>query len=331
MAQSRNDYWWNFIQNNEKLYNLCYRDLDQSVDGNIYEDINRILDYIYGYNTSDYTSGIVYGLKIVPYAQNILISSDSNLSQSSTKDLNYNIICVNKEYSSFPNGQPILVKGALSVSDKLYSVKESSLPIKIFNPPQNLKNVILTSSVYLNIDTFNNYLSLNNTIENSINLSIVELFQEYDGNYILENNEYSFTLNSDYSKYDRNIYNNNYFPQLDSNNIIDICKIVYRINDTTDSENMKYEYYLIDSREINGFFGFKQIDILGILLNLSNNIKFTQINSVDLIKSIFSYLFNEMSGTGGEFSPDFITYWNSYLSPDSVSQTIQDLYDELGP
>ena len=60
---------------------------------------------------------------------------------------------------------------------------------------------------------------------------------------------------------------------------------------------------------------------------LYDGINFSDTNLVDLIKSVFSYLFNDMSGTGNEFSPDFITYWTDQGK--TISTTIQSLYDEL--
>jgi hypothetical protein len=328
MPQSRVDYWWKWIQENEKLYNLCKENVDNNVDSNIYNYLKRIIDYIYGYDTDSYSFGITYGIKVVPYGQNIFISSDSIVSESATKDLNYNIECVNNEYLSSPHGQPIITYGAFAINDRLYSTGESAIPIKIINPPNNLKNVIITATISFNINTFlnsNNNDKIADKIENSINVE----FNNYNNIYICQNKENRIKSTDDYGIYIRNIYNSEFFKQPDTTTSIDLARIIFRINDTTDLNNHKYEYYIIDQREIYGYFGLKQIEALNIMYSINNYINFSDYNSIDYIKYIFSYMFNDMSGSDGEFSPDFITFWEDQGK--EISETILELYDELGP
>ena len=127
--------------------------------------------------------------------------------------------------------------------------------------------------------------------------------------------------------YIRNIYNSNYFPQIDRSYCLDIARIVYRVLDNTSSSN-KYEYFLIDTREIYGYLGIKQIDYISIISQINNNLQLGDNNLIQYSKNIFSYLFNTMGGATAEFNPNFLYYWLN-LGKD-ISDEIYKLYIELG-
>jgi len=329
MSQSRIDYWWKYIQNTELFYNMSVNNIDQNIDSHLYEQLKRLIDYIYGFDTDQYLSGILYGLKVVPYGQNIFISEDAE--NSSTNQINYNTKCVNLEYSSSPNGNPVieLGTGALSVNDNIYIPDNTNKPLEFINPPTGLKDVILTSSIYFDTDIFLDAIENNSKISQSIAFSTQIEYLNNNSQYILQSRSKEFKFEDDYSIYIRNILNEEYFPQIEGENIFNIAKIIWRISDTTsnDTDEYKYEYFIIDCREIFGRYGLHQIEGFSLINVLYDGINFSDTNLVDLIKSVFSYLFNDMSGTGNEFSPDFITYWTDQGK--TISTTIQSLYDEL--
>jgi hypothetical protein len=126
--------------------------------------------------------------------------------------------------------------------------------------------------------------------------------------------------------YHEKIYDASIFPQIAD--VINIAKVIWRIGTTEDSPALEgndhsiYEYYVIDNRSSYGYYGWKQIEGLALISRMYSAMNQT-ITMEDVIKAMWSYVFNEMSwGSGG-----FIAYWTGLGK--TISSTIQDLYTEL--
>lgn len=320
MSQSRNDYWWQFIEDLEKLYILSSTIFDRNIGNNIYTMLYQMIDYIHGNSDSGSIRGVIYGFKAIPQEQNTLYAGGNtgyfnlqelnlygeNLVNSS--NINYNIRCINSEFQPTSAGILTLSPGTIYDNGNIFDIglnnnNSSSMytPIELY-PPSNLNGILITSCVY--------YYNENFYVQNL----------ESNAGYIIgQAQDETLTINNNYIK---RIYDTSLFPQPPVGSI-DIGRIVWRIGTTEGSiEDHIYEYYIIDTRKVYGYYGLKQIEGMMICKSIFDSIS-SNYDMSDVIKQYWSVVFNDMSwGAGG-----FITYWEDLGK--TVSDTIKDLYTEL--
>jgi hypothetical protein len=325
MSQDKVEYLWEFITEAEYFYTYSTSNFDQNVDSTFYEQFKRIADYLYGFDTDSYDSGLIFGLKVVPHSQ--IIKTTENLDDLK---VNYNVKNRNIENSSVLSGFPMVSSGmvyfncktfdtnaGISITYPVYIIDNSDADlvhpdVKLFfiYPPDNLKNAIATSTLVFDTSS----------------KKILNLFKKGDSGYFtLTTDCLQFITNkTDMTLYYNKFYDSNYFRQPDSS-YIDLARIVWRIEDTTDNNrnNHKFEYYVIDNRDLFGYYGLKQTDILDTIHAIINNIEFTDYdNMVIQLETLFSFIFNDMS-----WDPNFKDYWEGQGK--TLSPTLLDLYNRL--
>lgn len=333
MSQDRVEYWWKFITDLESLYLLALNRVDNTDAGEYYLALQRASDYIYGFNQLDYSIGIVYGYEPLPSAQYIFngyYDAGDGTETQTAPSINYNVKCINTEYSSAPSGAIVInpgdlflnnrIRGNMSVNvqsidntDAITLTEGEILDGQFVYPPDNLYDVILTSNLYINSSgTFiNKFLRGNYPTEP----------------YIMT--YYSSELTNSYVEsfgYRKNLLNQDFFFQTPAD-CISVAKIIWRIGDTTDSDrgNHSYEYHIIDDRQFYGYYGWKQVPAISVIARVYSVL--SGINRSDLVlltKRLFNVVFKEMEWG---IPSDFITYWEAI--PKDISDTIRDLYSEL--
>jgi len=270
--------------------------------------------------------------------------------------VNYNAVCINQEYKSLPNGPPIATDGSMFFGNKIYGTNFSGLSLnfwEIDNSESNLVHETVIQQRFIDILAIESIFAEERIFQQSVSTQILPPDNETDcvinsslffdieskkflhkilkgstGEFIRQHQTKEMTTdNFDDKIYLRNALNSDFFPQPASSQI-DVARIIWRIRQTTESNRLDhvYEYFIIDMREIYGYYGWKQLEVLSFIKTIFDGILFSkyniELNMVELTKEIFSIIFNNMN-----WSPDFITYWEN--QGETISSTLQDLFDEL--
>jgi len=331
----KDDYWWNFIQDMENFYILITNNYDISNNSLFYSFIKRINNFIYGYDDIS-LNGVVYGFKLIPEEQNKLWSSSLYIPGEEIKNKNYNIKCINIEYSSMPYGEPVTTNGTVVSSHYRTGTNQpfielenpiifdngllgstSDLPISYnISPPKDLQEILLTSSVYMTYEIRNGKPSLQ---INNIFLKGLDENPIYLGEH--RNTKLSI-YNIDKKYYINNIYNSNIFPFV-PNEAIDIARVIWRINTTIGEKNThKYEYYIIDTRKPYGYYGWRQPDEIRLIASIERELQI-ETSLIDYLEELWSFIFYMPAWK----EDGFIHYWETRGK--IISETITELYNNL--
>lgn len=331
----RNDYWWNFIQDMENFYILATNNYDISNDSLFYSSIKRINNFIYGYDNIS-SNGVIYGFKLIPDEQNRIWSSSLYMPGGEVESRNYNIKCINIEYSSMPYGEPVTTNGTVVSShyrtgdgqpfielenpiifDNGLLGSTSDLPISYsISPPLNMQEILLTSSVYMSYEISDGNPSL------QINNIFLEGPDE-NPTYLGEHRNIKMSMNNLYEQYYiNNIYNSSVFPSVPEE-AIDIARVIWRINTTIGKEeDYKYEYYIIDTRRPYGYYGWRQPDEIQLVANIEKGLQI-ETGLISYLEELWSFIFS-MPAWGND---GFIDYWEAQGKV--ISDIIIELYNNL--
>jgi hypothetical protein len=334
--QTRNDYWWLFLEQLEQLYLLSLGAYDRETTSHFYGALTAISDFILG-ESRDFGQGVVYGYKMVPRDQNAqsFYSSGSfsyenpSVPGTDPNAENYDIKCINKEYESMPFGPPTISYGSLfsthyandplgatmghfssgRLFDNGLETTETSV-ISEITPPDDLQELLLTSTTYM-------------IIYNGVPVPITLFFSGNDASPMVRGAHAKDKLNLktyDPSWHIKNIDNTSVFPAVPAG-AIEISRTVWRIG-TTMTGSAEYEYYIIDARQPYGYYGWNQFECVAILKGIYNRL-IADYNMVDTVKDTWSIVFNDMQwGSAG-----FLGYW--VAQGYTPSATMIALYNEL--
>lgn len=364
--QPRDDYWWFYIDTLDQLYNLAINNYDKNIESYVYEQIVRVSDWIIG-KSNVFDSGIVFGFKVIPKAQNGMLTGGYGGSGppggGSSSAYNYNIKCINPEYQSMPFDQPTLSRGSLFtnyyfdtpatvqpfnqgklVDNGLLTSPSESIATFTLSPPSDIEEAMMFSTVYFKYRSGGSsgyYLELNHDFLMGADSSPT---------YILQHRKSKLTSsNFNPKQYLRNAYSPEVFPQAPEY-AIDIGRIIWRIGTTESGSDPIYEYYLIDSREAYGFYGWRQIETVGMTSDIYAAFDNIDETLSDKVKKLWEILLNEMSWGSGGFIDYWTSYWTNYWNDywlahpaeepatqaekdtiiyNSISQTTRDLATEL--
>jgi len=305
MSQNSEEYLWGFVQQLEALYLLAQE--QTATDGLINSSLKRYYDFIYGYDTYGFNNGVLLGKTVLPISQYISgIGAGTNYdSIIGVIDTDFNALCVNKQYIDHAYGQPAVSNGIVLVADKIISDNIYSYPqLTQLSPPSDLVNSICFCTVYYN------------TASKAIT---TQYLTGSTGAMILVEQDQPWAIgDADNEDFVKHAYNSDYFYQPDATNI-DIARIVYRVADTT-GDNQIYEYYLIDTRQVAGAYGLRQIDAISLIKPVYIALKATETLTTEA-EALFSTLFDMDWGTS------FEDYWAD--AGKSLDSTLTSLLAEL--